>query len=119
MSQETYIALTIKTSADRTRSGMSVELTVQALASGSNGDATKHACMHAKGVILAVSVRWGTFWTEKMVNVLRKKIAQKKTVADPIIKFTRLAKKFPMRIPACLVYVLCTVNYVLQQIALP
>ena len=56
---------------------MTVELTVQALASGSNGDATKHACMHAKGVILAVSVVGGTFWTEKMVNVLRKKIVKK------------------------------------------
>ena len=48
-----------------------MELTVQTLASDAMQDATK-------GVKLAVSVVWGTFWTEKMVNVLRKKIVQKK-----------------------------------------
>ena len=47
-----------------------MELTVQTLASDAMQDATK-------GVKLAVSVVWGTFWTEKMVNVLRKNIVQK------------------------------------------
>ena len=47
-----------------------MELTVQTRAT--------NPTIATKGVKWAVSVVRGTFWTEKMVNVLRKKIAQKK-----------------------------------------